>query len=140
MRDGALARRLTISAPSRSTTAAAYIPMTRRAIPDDAPEIDWSCDEETARGSLPDNVSVIGSRKVIVQRPAKEIWPATNLTAPAARARAYASTPTAGADGSAGRGSEGRINLSVILTAAAMRSYLHAAVVLFGQLSQHCIH
>ena len=39
---------------------------------DDAPEIDWSCDEETARGSLPDNVSVIGSRKVIVQRPGGE--------------------------------------------------------------------
>ena len=39
---------------------------------DDAPEIDWSCDEETARGSLPDNVSVSGSRKVIVQRPGGE--------------------------------------------------------------------
>ena len=39
---------------------------------DDVPKLDWSCDEETARGSLPDNVSVIGSRKVIVQRPGGE--------------------------------------------------------------------
>ena len=39
---------------------------------DAVPELDWSCDEETARGSLPDNVSVIGSRKVIVQRPGGE--------------------------------------------------------------------
>ena len=39
---------------------------------DAVPELDWSCDEGTARGSLPDNVSVIGSRKVIVQRPGGE--------------------------------------------------------------------
>ena len=39
---------------------------------DDAPEIDWNCGEETARESLPDSVSVSGSRKVIVQRPGGE--------------------------------------------------------------------